>query len=314
MTPEFKKIYSISKNIADLLKSEKGDRFIGIRDIKNCMSTDHFAKLLLSKTSGNPEKIKVLIATFFILNRKSQLSTLEGVLMNLYASIIDLYEDTVPIEVECGNCDGAGYEECSSCEGSGRIDCTTCDGEGTLECDTCSGEGTDECRYCDGKGTETEEDDEGDDIEVECVHCDGDGTENCRDCSGKGNFECFNCDGDSNFTCEDCAGQGEYTCGHCDGNGTTESGDLKYNIRRSINVTLGDGFLKYEGEFISLEHYNSIEEDDELIPFNIEVYTHYFNDNDITVEERRESVDMEDDFVEVGECIKLENFKGRIDF
>jgi hypothetical protein len=79
-------------------------------------------------------------------------------------------------------------------------------------------------------------------------------------------------------------------------------------------VTLGDGFLKYEGEFISLEHYNSIEEDDELIPFNIEVYTNYFNDNDVTVEERRESVDMEDDFVEVGECTKLENFSGRIDF
>ena len=42
------------------------------------------------------------------------------------------------------------------------------------------GEGTEECRYCDGKGTETEEDDEGDEIEVECVHCDGEGKERCR--------------------------------------------------------------------------------------------------------------------------------------
>jgi hypothetical protein len=314
MTPEFKKIYSISKNIADLLKSEKGDKFIGIRDIKKCMSTDHFAKLLLSKTSSNPEKIKVLIATFFILNRKSQLSALEGILMNLHTSIIDLYEDTVHIQAECDDCDGTGSEHCGNCDGNGRIDCDSCDGDGTIDCDTCSGEGIDDCHYCDGKGTETEEDDEGDEIEVECFHCDGDGTEKCRDCSGKGNLECFNCDGDGNFSCEECAGHGEYGCGSCDGDGNLDSSDLKYSIRRSVNVTLGDGFLKYEGEFISLEHYNSIEEDDELIPFNVEVYVNHFDDNDITVEERRESVDMEDDFVEVRECTKLENFSGRIDF
>jgi hypothetical protein len=301
-----------SERFLDFVKNSSGNEIITLHKLSYIVREDSMIQMFFSKLNLY-DIVRVIYYTYFLSKGVKQ-DDIFIFLDKIYIYILNDYDDKSYISVECSQCYGEGHYECLECDGTGNETCYTCDGNKSVNCEECSGSGKEQCYYCDGKGTETEEDDEGDDIEVECVHCDGDGTENCRDCSGKGNYECFNCDGDSNFTCEDCAGQGEYTCGYCDGNGTTGSGDLKYGIRRSINVTLGDGFLKYEGEFISLEQYNSIEEDAELIPFNIEVYTYYFNDNDVTVEERRESVDMEDDFVEVGECTKLENFSGRIDF
>jgi hypothetical protein len=319
MSPEFKKIYSIANSLANLVKTEHGNSFIGISKIKKVIKDDHFAELLLSKTNGIPEKIKVLIATYFIINRQSQLPALEGVLLNLYVATIDLYEDTQYIEHECDVCYGSGDEECERCEGSGREDCDTCDSDGTIDCDTCDGKGTEECRYCDGKGTETdtEEDDEGNDVDVEvdCSSCDGEGTESCRDCGGQGNFECPTCDGSGYHTCDNCEGYGSYSCSNCGGSGTDETSDLKYNIKRSYVVMLGDYFKKYYMEYMSVDTFNEIEENDELIPFNLELFYRYYEDEDVEVEDRRESADgMEDDFVHVIDFKKLENFIDNVGF
>jgi hypothetical protein len=319
MSPEFKKIYSIANGLANLCKTEYGDSFIGITKIKKVIQKDHFAELLMSKVTTIPEKIKVFVAVYFILNRQSQLPALEAFLINLYVTTIDLYEDTQYIEVECDECDGSGDEHCSSCDGDGRKECDTCDGDGNIECETCDGEGTEECTYCDGKGTDTdtEEDDEGNDVEVEveCSSCDGRGTEYCRDCGGGGNFECPTCDGSGNFECEDCGGYGSHTCGYCDGNGQRESSDLKYIIRRSYVVMFGDYFKKYDTQYISVETFNEIEQNDKLVPFNLELGYKYYEDEDVEVEDRRESVGgMEDDFVEIVDFVKLENFNANVGF
>ena len=72
MSPEFKKIYSIANNIANLVITEHGDNFVGISKITSIIKNDHLAQLLLSKVNSNSEKVKIVIATYFILNRKSQ--------------------------------------------------------------------------------------------------------------------------------------------------------------------------------------------------------------------------------------------------
>ena len=281
MSPEFKKIYSIANNIANLVITEHGDNFVGISKITSIIKNDHLAQLLLSKVNSNSEKVKIVIATYFILNRKSQLPALEAFLMNLYVATIDLYEDTQYIEVECDECYGSGDEECSRCEGTGREDCDTCDSDGTIDCDTCDGEGTDRC----------------------------------GDCGGSGNFECPTCEGSGYHTCESCDGYGSYTCGYCGGNGQRETSDLKYNIRRSYVAMLGDYFKQYDGEYITVEKFNEIEYDENLVPFNFELFAKYYEDEDIEVEDRRKSVGgMDDDFVEIVDFVKIDNFNTNIGF
>lgn len=318
MSPEFKRIYSIASSVANLVRTEYGNSFIGITKIKKVITNDHFAELLLSKTTNISEKIKVLISTYFILNRQSQLPDLEGILANLYVATIDLYKDTQYIEVECDECYGSGDEECSRCEGTGRDDCDTCDSDGTIDCDTCDGKGTEECRYCDGSGTETdtEEDDEGNDVDVQspCSSCDGEGTGRCEDCGGGGNFECPTCEGSGYHTCGECDGFGSYSCSYCNGNGQIETDHLKYNIRRSQVVMLGDYFEKYEGEYMTVESFNEIEQNEKLVPLNFEIQVQYYEDENISIEDRRETSRMEDDFVEVFDFVKLENFRGNVGF
>ena len=161
MTPEFKNIYSIANNLANLVINEKGTRFTNIDTLKKIFKEDHLAQLLLSKVRDTPEKIKVLITTYFILNRSSvNQSDLEAFLLNLYVTVIDLYEDKQLIEYDCGECGGDGETLCDRCDGTGREDCDRCDGHQRVECMT-----------CDGEGTEMEEDDEGDEVEVECSNC-----------------------------------------------------------------------------------------------------------------------------------------------
>jgi hypothetical protein len=319
MSLEFKKIYSIANNIANLVITEHGDNFVGISKITSIIKNDHLAQLLLSKVNSNSEKVKIVIATYFILNRKSQLPGLEAFLMNLYVATIDLYEDTQYIEVECDECYGSGDEECNRCEGTGREDCDTCDSDGTIDCDTCDGEGTEECRYCDGSGTETdtEEDDEGNDVDVEvpCTSCDGEGTDRCGDCGGSGDFECPTCEGSGYHTCESCDGYGSYTCGYCGGNGQRETSDLKYNVRRSYVAMLGDYFKQYDGKYMTVEKFNEIEYDENLVPLNFELFAKYYEDEDIEVEDRRESAGgMDDDFVEIVDFVKIDNFDTNIGF
>lgn len=309
MTPEYKKIYSIANSLANLVRSEK-DHFVSIIGIIKIIKNDHFAELLLSKTNGVSEKIKVLIATYFIINRQNQLSELEGILSNLYVATIDLYEDTFNIQEDCDECNGSGEEDCYRCGGEGKVDCKTCDGEQSIECDSCGGDGTEDCRYCDGKGSETEEDDEGEEIEVECVHCEGEGTENCRDCGGSGSFECPSCEGNGQEECPSCEGYGTFGCEYCQ-DGIVETDKLKYNIRRSYVAMLGDDFKKYDGESIEVDTFNEIEEN---LPLAFEITYKYFPDEDVEVDDRRESNGVEDNFVEVVDFEKLENFGHSIGF
>lgn len=295
MTLQFKNIYSIASNLANLVISEKGSGYyISIDGIKKILKEDHLAHLLLSKVKTTSEKIKVLITTFFILNRKSfDENTLEAFSSNLYVAVIDLYESKEMITHECQDCYGSGQNECHECDGHGKVECSGCDGNKHVDCD-----------LCDGEGVETEEDDEGNDIEVNCSNCNGSGQEDCRECGA-----------DGEHTCGYCEGYGEYTCQECDGEGNIDSNDEKYNIRRSFNVMLGDYFLKYDGEHFLVEDFNEIEQNEELIPFNFEIYVNYYvDDDDVTDQERRLSVRMADDFVEVVDVIKLESFDRRIDF
>ena len=295
MTLQFKNIYSIASNLANLVISEKGSGYyISIDGIKKILKEDHLAHLLLSKVKTTSEKIKVLITTFFILNRKSfDENTLEAFSSNLYVAVIDLYESKEMITHECQDCYGSGQNECHECDGHGKVECSGCDGNKHVDCD-----------LCDGEGVETEEDDEGNDIEVNCSNCNGSGQEDCRECGADGEHTCGYCDG-----------YGEYTCQECDGEGNIDSNDEKYNIRRSFNVMLGDYFLKYDGEYFLVEDFNEIEQNEELIPFNFEIYVNYYvDDDDVTDQERRLSVRMADDFVEVVDVIKLESFDRRIDF
>jgi hypothetical protein len=314
MTPEFKKIYSIANGLANLVRTEKGNALISINKMIEFFKKDHFSELLLSKTINTPEKLKAVLITYFILNRTSvSKEELERVVSDLYMTEIDLYEDKENIEEECSECEGSGNEECYRCEGTGKDDCNTCDGHGLIDCDTCDGTGTDDCFYCDGKGSETEEDDEGDEIDVECVHCDGEGTQGCKDCGGEGNFECPICEGNGNDDCDHCDGYGNNSCGECDGSGNVRTTNERYNVRRSYVLTLGDEFSKYEDVYLPVDEFNEIESDDELIPFNFEIYVRYYDD-DGEYEDRRKIVGMDDDFVEVVSCVKLENFTYNIGF
>lgn len=318
MSPEFKKLYSIANNLANLMKTEYGNVFIGISKIINVIKSDHLAELLLSKVNSTPERIKVCVMTYFILNRKMEPAAMEGIIMNLYVAIIELYEDTEVIKNECDYCYGSGDEQCDHCDGSGRQECRSCDGETTIDCDSCDGSGNEECRYCDGRGseTDTEEDDDGDEVEVEveCVHCDGTGEDRCSDCGGTGNFECPSCEGAGDEECGWCDGYGSSTCSNCDGTGEVETNDYRYNIRKSFNIMIGDGFSQYEGEYFSVEDFNEIESNEEIVPFNLEIYVKYIEDDEMTAEDRRDSVGMEDNFVEVSEVIKLDDLRLNVGF
>jgi hypothetical protein len=69
---------------------------------------------------------------------------------------------------------------------------------------------------------------------------------------------------------------------------------------------IGDGFSQYEGKYFSVEDFNEIESNEEIVPFNLEIHVRYIEDDEMTMEDRRDSVGMEDNFVEVTEVIKLD--------
>lgn len=88
-------------------------------------------------------------------------------------------------------------------ENSRTVTCDECNGYGHEDCDYCDGNGDLECRNCDGSGTEieTEEDDDGDEIEVDvrCSSCDGSGRQTCNNCGGDGEFDCAYCGGSGEY-------------------------------------------------------------------------------------------------------------------
>ena len=319
MTLDPNKLYGIAQSLAEVAKDEYGENgFIGFSKILKVCKTSHFAELLLSRVSTPSDKVKLVFITNLIIKGRYKKETILGLSRNLYLYIIDFYDNTEEIKQECSHCEGSGDEECSRCYGTGNLDCGHCDGEGEVECYECSGEGTEECRYCDGKGTETEteEDDEGDEVEVEveCTGCSGSGTEECRNCGGQGDFECSECNGKGHENCEDCGGYGSYTCGYCDGSGQRGSNEFKYFITRVTYITLGNKLSEFEDQPMLLSDFEDIDADNDKVPFGFSVNKRYYSDDDITKEERQEKVGLDDDFVEVIEAYKLENYPYEIKF
>jgi hypothetical protein len=312
-------LYGISYSLAEIAKDEYGEnKFINFSKIVKLCKTNHFALLLLSRVSTTTEKVKLVFMSYLIISGRYKKETIIGLSSSLYLYIIDFYDESEEILSECSNCEGSGDEECSRCDGTGNEDCGYCDGDGKVECNDCYGEGTEECGYCDGKGTETEteEDDEGDEVEVEveCTGCGGSGTEDCRNCGGQGDFECSECNGKGHENCEDCGGYGSYTCGYCDGSGERGSNEYKYYITRVTYITLGNKLSEFEDQPMLLSDFEEIDNDDNKVPFGFSVNKRYYSDDDITKEERQEKVGLDDDFVEVIEAYKLENYPYEIKF
>ena len=312
-------LYGISYSLAEIAKDEYGEnKFIAFSKIVNICKTNHFALLLLSKVSTTTEKVKLVFMSYLIISGRYKKETIIGLSSSLYLYIIDFYDESVEIKQECSNCEGSGDEECRRCDGTGNEDCGYCDGDGRTECYECSGEGTEECRHCDGKGTEieTEEDDEGEEVEVEveCTGCGGSGKEDCRGCGGQGDYECSECNGSGGFTCEYCGGYGSYTCGYCDGYGEEDSGKYKYYITRMTYITLGNKLSEFEDQPMLLSDFEEIDGDDNKVPFSFSVNKRYYSDDDITKEDRQSAVGLDDDFVEIIEAYKLENYPHEIKF
>jgi len=313
------KLYNIALSLAEVAKDEYGENsYISFTKIIKVCKTSHFAELLLSRIQTPVDKVKLIFMTELIIRGRYKKETILSLSRNLYLYVIDFYDHTEEIQTECDNCDGSGEEECSRCDGTGNEDCGFCDGDGNIECYECSGEGTEECRYCDGSGkeTDTEEDDEGEEVEVEidCTSCDGSGTENCRSCDGQGEFECSECNGSGHHNCDDCGGYGQYTCGYCDGSGQVGSNEYKYYITKMTYITLGNKLSEFEDQPMLLSDFEQIDADEEKIPISFTASKRYFSDDDITKEERQEMVGLDDDFVEVVEAYKLENYPYSINF
>jgi hypothetical protein len=319
MTLDPNKLYGIAQSLAEVAKDEYGENgFIGFSKILKVCKTSHFAELLLSRISTPSDKVKLVFITNLIITGRYKKETILSLSRNLYLYVIDFYDNSEEIKQECSNCEGSGDEECSRCDGTGNLDCGYCDGEGKVECYECSGEGTEECRYCDGKGTETEteEDDEGDEVEVEveCTGCSGSGTEDCRNCGGQGDFECSECEGSGHKNCDECGGYGSYTCGYCDGSGEEDSGEYKYYITRMTYITLGNKLSEFEDQPMLLSDFEEIDGDNDKVPFSFTVNKRSFPDDDITKEERQGNVGLDDDFVEIIDAYKLENYPHEIKF
>jgi hypothetical protein len=298
-------IFKLAKTLTNYLESERG--YFSLKKIQNTIAKDHILNVLMERASLSSDKVKVIYTTWFLLNRPTiKPEQIMQIISNLYVITIDWYDDTTTIQTECRNCYGDGFEDCSECDGNGKVDCKTCDGEGNIECNECWGEGTEECRNCDGKGTETEEDDEGDEVEVECSTCDGSGKEDCRHCGGDGEYECPDCDGGGRSTCDECSGNGQQYCEWCGGSGEEEAEELYYNVTRQKMIVISSRASKYEDEIIDLNKFNEIEDGDKAFQLNL-IYTTYIFVDNVDEDERRESVGMEDNFVEIVSFSKLED-------
>jgi len=309
----FNQLYKIANAIAPYAKSEYKDSFIGFHKLKNLVKQDHLVQLLISKATTDIDKIKVLYITFFILNRNIENEQIENILNNLYVLTVYLYEDKNHIDVECDECGGSGEQECRECSGDGSIDCRYCDGDGEIECYDCYGEKTEECRWCDGSGTETEEDDEGEEIEVACSSCDGKGTEDCRSCGGQGSYECEECGSRGTESCGECGGYGQVSCEYCN-DGYVETSEEYYNVEKRTIVMYGTNADQYVGKIMTTDEYSEIEYDDEIFEYELTLNSRHIQEENYDYEEKRRQFDMDDDFVQIEDLVELENYRGPLNF
>lgn len=308
----FNQLYKIANAIAPYAKEEYGNSFIGFHKIKNLVRTDHFIQLLMSNVSSSVDIIKVIYITYFILNRTIDTKEMENILNNLYVLTVDLYEDKNKIDIECDVCDGTGEEECSVCSGDGSVECSYCDGEGEIECYDCYGEKTEDCRCCDGSGNETEEDDEGEEIEVSCSCCDGKGTEDCRSCGGNGSFECEECGASGTERCGECDGRGEVACQYCY-DGYVDSSEEYYMVEKRSIIMYGTNAKQYVGKVMTTEEYSEIEYG-ETFEYDFGLKSTYYQDEESPYEDKQNEYGIDDDFVVIQDFKKLENYRGSLNF
>jgi len=251
---------SYGERFLSFMQNSSDVESIHLQLIAHTVKNDHFIEMFLSKL-GLYDKVRVIYYTYF-LGKGFKQDDIFILLDKIYLYVVEDYDDREYIDIECNECYGDGYVECTECEGSGKETCRACDGEGSEECNTCDGSGNENCGYCDGKGSETEEDDEGDEIEVECVHCDGEGTERCDDCGGAGEFECYSCDGNGTENCSKCDGSGSEYCEYCDGNGQVQSDEEFYtNHLTFYRATLDNSLFSIEDPMEDDEKIDELEYD-----------------------------------------------------
>lgn len=249
-----------SERLLSFMQNSSDLGVIYLQLIAHTVKNDHFIETFLSKLSLY-DKVRVIYYTYFLSKGYKQ-DDIFILLDKIYIYVVEDYDDREYIETECNECYGDGYVECSECYGNGKESCDTCDGEGSVECDMCDGSGNEDCGYCDGKGSETEEDDEGDEIDVECVHCDGKGTERCNECGGSGNFECYSCEGTGDENCRKCEGSGNEYCDQCEGNGQVQSDEEFYtNHLTFYRTTLDNGVFRFEDPMEDDEKIDELEYD-----------------------------------------------------
>ncbi|MDQ7779688.1 MAG: hypothetical protein RDV41_08250, partial [Planctomycetota bacterium] len=142
---------------------------------------------------------------------------------------------SVPIDLRCASCGGAGVRSCKACSGAGQTEpaaCAVCLGSGKMPDPVCSGTGKVECPTCKGKGEVEEWEDK---IET-CKVCNGTGWDEryvqkkkCKTCGGKGKsstrvnlglVRCKACDGNKQTVCRACT-SGLVLCTNCNGRGKT---------------------------------------------------------------------------------------------
>jgi len=306
------KIISLGKSLLNLAKEEYGQDIITKNKLRILCRSDELAKTIISSSELMSDKIKIIYAAEHNQFNKTKEEIIK-IINDLYFVVIDYYDDVDYIKNECNECYGEGNQDCYKCAGTGEEDCRTCDGDGTIDCDSCSGDGVEDCRYCDGKGTETEEDDEGDEIEVECVHCKGSGHQDCRDCGGNSNFECPTCDGGGNESCGECDGSGVESCYRCGGSGEVQSDEEYYTITKRRMVTVGNKVEKYDGECMLLKKFEKKDANNEML-INEFTISQSSYDDDVPEDERNSSVGMDDYFVEIVDVLKLERVNERLRF
>ena len=142
----------------------------------------------------------------------------------------------------------------------------------------------------------------------DCSYCEGDGKIDCRYCDGEGNIECSECDGSGTEDCSNCDGYGTESCDYCGGDGDIESDDYHYEINKIKMIVVGSSLKKFEDEIMNLDDYRNLEANEKSFDWSLEINHSTYEDN-ITSEDRRDTVGMEDNFVEFLGLTKLENYQ-----
>ena len=290
---EVKKILSVARTFKNYIQSEEPG-IKTLNNLKRISENDHLVKVLFSKLNTHREKVKTIFATYFMIrNPKIPTDGLVKIISNLYEYQIQIFTELTKKIMDCSYCDGGGQEGCYECDGDGQVECPSCDGLGKEDCSNCS-----------GSGEETDYDDEGEEIEVECSSCDGSGKEACSNCSGAGNYECNECEGSRYISCSDCGGEGDAQCSNCDGSGDEESTEDYFNINYMSIVVLGSKIKKFEDTEMTLEKFEDLNANDSTFSYEL-IITNYNDIDDYDYDDRMKMEDFNDDFVKIGDVLKL---------